>query len=108
MVEELLLPVDTRIIWLFVVLSLVIIISLIYSAFAGARKLRGPFGYLLASSILIDGGIIVHTHAFLEYGTAAFQTYEFVIGHVLLLIGFIVLAVGSKKIQQLSREIGFG
>lgn len=108
MAEELLLPVDLRIISLFVALAAIILISLAYSVYKGAKRLRGSFGYLLASAILVNFGILVHTHAFLEKGTVGFQTGEFVVGHILLLAGFIVLAAASKKIQQLSKEIGFG
>src|SRR3989344_2184080 len=96
--------------WLvaYIILAIIIFLGLLYSYIISIDELRKPLLSLLSATTIINAAIIVHTVAILKYGMDNAQMMEFVAGHILLLIGFIVLISSGSRIMKLSKKIGFG
>jgi len=96
--------------WLvgFIILSVITLISIVIALTKFSEKnFRSAMGKFLIANSFMAIGVIVHTAAILEFGTDTAQIMEFLIGHLLLLTGFIMLIVTIKNIKRISEEIGF-
>lgn|SRR3989338_4093554 len=84
------------------------VLCICYSLFTAVEEFRKSTRIMLLAALLTNSGIIVHTYAILKYGTELSQVYEFVIGHVLIMMGILALVWWSKEMENTAKIIGFG
>lgn len=101
---------EINIYWLYVyvALSIAIFAGLAYSAIISFKEITSTLRFLISSAAVINLGIIVHTAAILEYGSDNAILATFVIGHLLLMVGFILLTFSGSSISKVADKIGFG
>ena len=90
------------------VLGGVILLGTLYAFLISVKEIKGALGWLFASISLINIGIIIHTGAILEFGNDTEQITQFVVSHLMLMTGFIVLIVTGKNLLEVGGRIGFG
>ena len=92
----------------FISLGVISVICIIYSLFTTVDEFRKPTKIMLLAVILTSSGVIAHTYALLKFGSENSQLIEFVIGHVLIMMGILALVWWSKEMENTSKVIGFG
>jgi hypothetical protein len=95
--------------WLlaYLALGLLILVGTVLARLIAVADFRKALGLAIFSAALVNVGIIVHTAAILTYGEDSAQTIEFVVGHCLLLAGFLVMLWYSRSLEDVSEQVGF-
>lgn len=92
----------------FIGIAVISVLCIIYSLFATVDEFKKSMKIMLLAVILTSSGVLVHTYAILKYGAETSQLFEFVTGHVLIMMGILALVWWSKEMENTSKLIGFG
>ena len=92
----------------FIGTGIISVLCITYSLFATVDEFKKSMKIMLLAVILTSSGVLVHTYALLKYGAETSQLFEFVTGHVLIMMGILALVWWSKEMENTSKLIGFG
>ena len=91
----------------YIILGLLSFVLIIYSSIIGLQTFKNVLWRLILAAFFLTVGIVIHTFPLLYLDSEKVQMFEFVLAHILLLAGSVVLLLASYKFRKLSEEIGF-